>query len=439
MGAACTPGLVVPSPTGSKSQSGNGKSSWGGNKQTLSRAADKLDEVNFEEAGDTPIMYPTGGVQQDCLDCLGCCKRPPPPETGQDFKPFYSTVAIVRHGERLDQMDPAAWFNSDMGRAYPFDCPLTANGRKMAREVAEELQNSGTNFALVVSSPYVRCVQTAAEMCQVLGLPMCIDAELSEIYGPRTHGKWKRPPPKRSMQEISKLVTLAGTPLLESRFFVRNDDEDFFGCEPEWPETLEDARLRLVSRAEQYLARGLQLRRNFILVTHGDCVAASLGLLLSSQMGPRRVVTKIQYCAYCVAERAVDEANPVPLGLADDSAGWELRFGNCQVSELDDGTGDGPWKGPYDPLPLPEEAERLKQYEEEQLKEHKRKLLRKTSTTVLKSALHRQKSKTLLDSMQAFDVQFGELVPEDDAEKKEFSDSKDVANLFISGGKKGKK
>jgi len=104
--------------------------------------------------------------------------------------------------------------------------------------------------------------------------------------GPRTHGQRKKPPPRRVLEEISCLTTINGVPLIDSPMFVRNEGQEFFGTHSVWPENLEDARLRLVSRVEQYLARGLQLRRNFVLVTHGDCVAASLGLLLSSQRVP---------------------------------------------------------------------------------------------------------------------------------------------------------
>jgi hypothetical protein len=121
-----------------------------------------------------------------------------------------------------------------------------------------------------------------------------------------------------------------------------------------------------------------------------------------------------------------------PSGLADDTAGWQLRYGNCTVSDLDDARG-GPWKGPFDPFPLPEEAQRLKEYEEGQLKTHQRKLLKKSSTTVLKSALHRQKSKELLGSMQPFDVQFGELVPEqkvDNSSTWQISNAQDIVQLF---------
>jgi len=408
MGNQCTP--TAP----------NRRTSWGPGR-TLQQSARGSLEVSLDsDAGDTPVMYnsPTKSV-----DCLGLCRKDTTSNdelilpNGTDT-PFKCGVCIVRHGERQDQVDPAAWFKSDLGRAYPFDCPLTQHGRVQARRVAEDLQDSGLEFSLVVCSPYVRCVQTAAAMCEVLGLQLAIDCELGEIYGPRTHGQWKKPPPRRVLEEISCLTTINGVPLMESPMFVRNEGQEFFGTHSVWPENLEDARLRLVSRVEQYLARGLQLRRNFVLVTHGDCVAASLGLLLSSQPGPRRIVTKIDYCAYAVAQRMVEPGDMYALGLADELAGWSLVTGNCQVSNFDD-RGGGPWKGPFDPYPIQEEAQRVKNYEEMQRKDkqdemaqHNRRGIKRSSTTVLQSALHRQKSRDVLNKMDAFDVQYGELVPD---------------------------
>lgn len=394
-------------------------------------------EATEDAAGDTPIV----GVQEKegCCKFFSCCMQskevePAAPEEEED-KSFITAVAIVRHGERLDQVNPQAWFHSPMGRQFPFDCPLTRRGREMARQVAEELQKTGLTFGIVVSSPYLRCVQTAGEMAEVLGLKLCIDAELSEIYGPRTHGQWKTPPPRRGLADLSELVTLNGVPLLKSPLLVKSDNGDFFGSSPVWPESLETARLRLVSRVEQYLARGLQMKKNFVLVTHGDCVAASLGLLLASQgqSDPRQVVTRIDYCAYTIAERTVEEEDPVPLGLADETAGWRLRHGNCQVSDIGEGAA---WKGPYDPVPLPEEAVRVREYEEneEPQKEQRKKLLKKSSTTMLKSALYRQKSRQLLEEMEQFDLQFEDLVGEGGDGGQEITNTEDLERLVDEHG-----
>jgi broad specificity phosphatase PhoE len=452
MGNVCSPTAV---PAGISLRSHERQLSWvAGGKDSGSRSnslgsSSHVNLYEAAEAGDTPIMYTPSTV--DYFNILAMCQTMPSKVVETEpipEKPFKCVVAVVRHGDRLDQVDPAAWFRSDLGRAYPFDCPLTSKGRKAARRTAEEIQNSALEFALVVSSPYVRCVQTAAEICQILGLQLCIDAELGEIYGPRTHGQWEEPPPRRTLEEISSLVKLHGDSLIDSPLFVGNEEKEFFGSHSEWPETLEDARLRLVSRVEQYQARSLQLRKNFLLVTHGDCVAASLGLLLSSQQGCRRVVTKIDYCAYTLAERMVEPEDDlaVPLGLADEDANWKLTFGNCQVSDLDESAG-GPWKGPFDPYPLPEEAERLECYQELQQRlkleedeaedaeggeERHRRLMRKTSTTVLSCALHRQKSVNLMKEMGPFGTQYGELVPEPKADAGwKISSAQDIAQLFM--------
>lgn len=438
MGNACTASTVPPS-----GSVGEAVPEWG---PSTARSSELLPPTGAfsaslsiapEDVGDTPCTYPARA--DDYSVCLGCCPPSPLPAAEiaipePDEPPFKCAVAVVRHGERQDQIDPRAWFKSELGQAYPFDCPLTEKGRESARSVANVLRKSGQKFALVVSSPYVRCVQTAGEICEELGLQLAIDSELGEIYGPRTYGQWKNPPPRRDLSQISSLTKLCGVPLQDSKLLVCNEDCDFFGSHSSWPETLEDARLRLVSRVEQYLARSIQLRRNFILVTHGDCVAAALGLLLSSQPGEdRQVVTKIDYCAYAVAERMVDPEDPVPLGLADEAAGWGLSYGNCRVSDFD-GTQGKPVKGPYDPCPPAEEAQRVKKYEDDQKNTEeyrKRKLRKKCSTTVLKSALHRDKSKEVLDKIPAMDLRYYELLSESVREPEApISSGQDIAKLF---------
>lgn len=393
--------------------------SWGSGKNRYGLPTEATDEFEFDvEAGDTPFIYSAAAMQH--RDCFACCSKKDvavPVFTMEDVydeRPFTSAIAIVRHGERLDHKDPQTWFRSELAQKYPFDCPLTDNGRVMARSVAEELRQSGLDFALVVCSPYLRCVQTAAEMCEVLDLQLCIDAELGEIFGPRTHGHWESTPSRRSLAELSDLVSIDGVPLLKSDRLVRNEEREFFGQPSTWPEALEDARLRMVSRVEQYLARSLQIRKNFVLVSHGDCVAASLGLLLSCQSGVRRVVTDINYCAYTVAQRPVDPADMVTLGLADSSAHWQVEFGNCQVSKFDSSFGD-PWQGPYDPYPLKEEALRVREYENWKNLSNDAdpcRLRRKKSTTILNSAITRKKSKDVLEAMEHFDVEYEALLSE---------------------------
>jgi phosphohistidine phosphatase SixA len=75
------------------------------------------------------------------------------------------TVILLRHASAGDR---EAWNGDDRLR------PLDERGRKQATAVAEELRARGVKH--VVSSPYVRCVQTVAP----LGLEVVPDERLAE-------------------------------------------------------------------------------------------------------------------------------------------------------------------------------------------------------------------------------------------------------------------
>jgi len=51
------------------------------------------------------------------------------------------------------------------------------------------------------------------------------------------------------------------------------------GSWPTWPESLAAARMRYAGTFLQYVHRSMAARRNFIIVAHGDCVAAALSVM----------------------------------------------------------------------------------------------------------------------------------------------------------------
>lgn len=281
---------------------------------------------------------------------------------------FRQLVALVRHGERLDQADPITWMRSKDGQRYPFDAPLTGKGVRQAQEVARELAKYRSWFHLVVCSPYVRCVQTAAEIAKELELPLAVDNSLGEIYGPRTMGGTRDggPPERRSPSEVFGVVGESASEVE----LVKCRSGGLFGQPPQWPESLEAARLRFISRTECFLSRSAKMRRNFILVSHGDAVAIVLQLLLRVREAamPGEVVDFVDYCGYLCADRDLSNADADLLGsmvgpealrrtlgpqpsprqtqepemglppvlcspgaclqLADESCGWRVAFGN---------------------------------------------------------------------------------------------------------------
>jgi phosphohistidine phosphatase SixA len=72
-----------------------------------------------------------------------------------------STVHVVRHAKAKNR---AEWTEPDELR------PLTKRGRRQAAGLAERLQDARPER--LVSSPYLRCVQTLDELARALDLPI---------------------------------------------------------------------------------------------------------------------------------------------------------------------------------------------------------------------------------------------------------------------------
>ena len=88
------------------------------------------------------------------------------------------TVWIARHGNRLDFVNPE-WFNTARRR---YDPPLSEDGFIQAQELGQRLQNQ--DISHIISSPFLRTIQTANEVAQVLDLPIKLEAGLSEWLNP---------------------------------------------------------------------------------------------------------------------------------------------------------------------------------------------------------------------------------------------------------------
>eukprot|EP00899_Mesostigma_viride_P007496 jgi/Mesvir1/16748/Mv25199-RA.1 len=75
----------------------------------------------------------------------------------------------ARHGERLDNVDPMYVQTSPR----PQDPPLTERGKQQARLLGKRLQSEFSlgPSTVIYTSPFTRCVQTAAEVAAVLGVP----------------------------------------------------------------------------------------------------------------------------------------------------------------------------------------------------------------------------------------------------------------------------
>jgi broad specificity phosphatase PhoE len=88
------------------------------------------------------------------------------------------TLWLLRHGERVDQVDPD-WA---AGADRPHDPPPTERGREQAAAAGDRLRGEGVGA--VYSSPFTRAVATADAVARALDLPVRIEDGLCEHLNP---------------------------------------------------------------------------------------------------------------------------------------------------------------------------------------------------------------------------------------------------------------
>lgn len=160
------------------------------------------------------------------------------------------TVWIARHGNRLDFVNPD-WFNT---AERPYDPPLSEDGIVQARELGERL--GGENIQHIFASPFLRTVQTAHQVAQILDLPIKIEAGLSEWLNP----EWMRQEPERlSLEELHQRFLC-----IELGYRSR--------VIPHYPETNENVLERTAKTARQLTT---EFGENLLLVGHGASVVGT--------------------------------------------------------------------------------------------------------------------------------------------------------------------
>lgn len=83
-------------------------------------------------------------------------------------------VIVMRHGERNDQ---PCYDRGFIGQGLEL-APLTDNGVKQAEEAAKNPLIEGCS--IIVSSPYTRCMQTAAIVSRIRNIPLKVEIDLHE-------------------------------------------------------------------------------------------------------------------------------------------------------------------------------------------------------------------------------------------------------------------
>jgi len=240
----------------------------------------------------------------NCCSFL-CRKREPP---------FEQTMVVLRHSERKDRVDPS-WPTSQDSKDWPHDTPITQKGVELAKSVAEELVDvhSKANFVAIACSPYLRCIQTAAEVAKLLNLPVLIDQEMGEV---RDRGFPKEARAHRSASQLKEITDALGIRVINC---VQDGGFKLFGREPQWGETLEIAKQRFVVRIDEYIEQSTLTRSNFIVVTHADAVAA---LLVMLERGGADVQS-MDFCARVIAQRRVKPSSVEENGVY--AAQWSVE------------------------------------------------------------------------------------------------------------------
>ncbi|MBW4625589.1 MAG: histidine phosphatase family protein [Brasilonema octagenarum HA4186-MV1] len=165
-------------------------------------------------------------------------------------------VWIARHANRLDFVNPD-WFLTAERR---YDPPLSEDGMVQAQQLANRLKRE--HITHIFASPFLRTVQTANAVAEVLDLPIKLETGLSEWLNP----VWMKEEPlrllTRALAELFPRIDISYTPRIAVNY----------------PETYE----KMQERSGQ-TARCLTTEfspENILLVGHGASVlGAAIGLV----------------------------------------------------------------------------------------------------------------------------------------------------------------
>jgi broad specificity phosphatase PhoE len=165
-------------------------------------------------------------------------------------------VWIARHANRLDFVNPD-WFLTAERR---YDPPLSEDGFEQAKLLARRLKHE--KITHIFASPFLRTVQTANAVAEVLDLPIKLETGLSEWLNPA----WMTEEPERlstpALVELFPRIDTSYTPQIAAKY----------------PETHEQVRARSGQTA-RCLASDY-FPHDILLVAHGASVlGGAMGLV----------------------------------------------------------------------------------------------------------------------------------------------------------------
>lgn len=165
-------------------------------------------------------------------------------------------IWIARHANRLDFVNPD-WFLTAEKR---YDPPLSDDGIIQAEQLAKRLK--GEKISHIFASPFLRTVQTANAIAEVLDLPIKLETGLSEWLNP----EWMTEAPER----LSTSALAALFPRIDISYTSR--------VAAQYPETHEQVRQRSAQTARCLVSEFWP--NDILLVAHGASVlGAAMGLV----------------------------------------------------------------------------------------------------------------------------------------------------------------
>ncbi|HLO85560.1 MAG TPA: histidine phosphatase family protein [Nostocaceae cyanobacterium] len=166
------------------------------------------------------------------------------------------TVWIARHANRIDFVNPD-WFLTAERR---YDPHLSDDGMIQAQQLANRLKRE--KITHIFASPFLRTVQTANAVAEILDLPIKLETGLSEWLNP----EWMTEEPER-----------LSTPAL-AELYPRIDVSYTSRIAAKYPETHEQVRERSGQTARCLAAEFYP--NDILLVAHGASVlGAAMGLV----------------------------------------------------------------------------------------------------------------------------------------------------------------
>lgn len=197
------------------------------------------------------------------------------------------TIWITRHGNRYDFVNPD-WFITAQLR---YDPHLAEDGIIQAQELGERLKVE--NITHIFSSPFLRTVQTAHEVAEILDLPIKLEAGLGEWLNPN----WMDHDPEIRSPEI----LAQDYPRIDLNYTPR--------VIPEYPESEAMVQKRTAKTAQKLAS---EFTGELLFVGHGASVLGTAEGLLEEPLNIR--------ASFCCLTKLVQNNGNWEVELAGDTS-----------------------------------------------------------------------------------------------------------------------